>query len=54
MKVELIANERVLLYHLYYDIGLDLGYSVLFDHCVQYQQLIGAPCAASSATGSQP
>jgi len=52
MKVELIANERVLLYHLYYDIGLDLGYSVLFDHCVQYQQLIGVSSTNCSISAS--
>ena len=45
MRKDLIENERILLFHLYYDIGLDLGYNHLFDKGVYYQKGIGTrPC----------
>ena len=57
MHQEILANERLLLFHLYYDIGLDLGYKHLLDKCMEYQTKIGAsarPGAAARAQDRRP
>jgi hypothetical protein len=57
MRADIVNYERQLLFHLYYDIGVDLPYNVLYERGLKYQRQIGpsrAPMDQRAALTAAP